>query len=125
MEVIHSYAFDMTPVPKITIIFGDLDLDKCWLSPSGTTLSLLGFVNAGYGTRSSASHLGSFSCGYEFRPLDIDKAPSLQTDLFLWGSVVYELMTGHYSGDGQGLDSADMSTGVTTRVASPRDDVPR
>lgn len=113
LEHIHSYAFDMTPVPKITIIFGDLDLEKCFLSPSGTTLSLLGFVNSGYRTRSSALHLGNFLYGYGFRPLPRDV--TLQTDLFLWGSVVYELMTGHYPGNGQGLEYKDKSTMVSRR----------
>jgi hypothetical protein len=46
LEHIHSYSFDMTPVPKISIVFADLNLEKCWLSPSGKSLSLLGFLNA-------------------------------------------------------------------------------
>jgi hypothetical protein len=29
LEHIHGYAFDMTPVPMISIIFGDLGVDKC------------------------------------------------------------------------------------------------
>lgn len=29
LEHIHSYSFDTAPVPKISIIFGDLSIDKC------------------------------------------------------------------------------------------------
>jgi serine/threonine protein kinase len=99
LEHIHSYSFDMAPVPKISIIFGDLGIDKCWLSASGTTLSLLGFPNAGYRTRSSALHVSDHSsCSNGFEPLP--KYATLQTDLFLWGCVVYEIMIRYYPGHG-------------------------
>jgi serine/threonine protein kinase len=114
LEHIHSYSFDMTPVPKISIIFGDLSIDKCWLSPSGTTLSLLGFLNAGYRTRSSALHVGDHSLSTSgFIPLP--KNPTMQTDMFPWGSVVYELMTGHWPGQGQGLEWQDADMLVSRR----------
>ena len=104
----------MTPVPEISIIFGDLGIDKCWLSASSTTLSLLGFPNAGYRTRSSALHVGDHSsCSNGFEPLP--RYATLQTDLFLWGCVVYELMTGNHPGDGQGLESEDVESLVSRR----------
>ena len=94
----------MTPVPKISIIFGDLSVDQCWLSSSGPSLSLLGFLNAGYRTRSSCLYIGDHSTRYNgFEPLH--RYATMETDLFLWGCVVYELMTGHCPGDGQGLES--------------------
>jgi serine/threonine protein kinase len=114
LEHIHSYSFDMTPVPKISIIFGDLSIDKCWLSSSGTILSLLGFLNAGYRTRSSCLHVGRHrTCYNGFDPLP--RYATMQTDLFMWGCVVYELMTGHYPGQGQGLEWKDVALLVPRR----------
>jgi serine/threonine protein kinase len=114
LEHIHSYSFDITPVPKISIVFGDLSIEKCWLSPSGTTLSLLGFLDAGYRTRSSPLHVGDHSLSTPwFNPLS--KNPTMQTDLFPWGSVVYELMTGHWPGQGQGLEWQDADMLVSRR----------
>jgi hypothetical protein len=114
LEHVHSYSFDMTPVPKISIIFGYLSIGQCWLSSSGTSLSLLGFLNAGYRTRSSCLHVGNHSiCSNGFEPLP--QYATMQTDLFLWGSVVYELMTGHYPGNGQGLEWEDIKMLVSRR----------
>jgi hypothetical protein len=114
LEHIHSYSFDMTPVPKISIVFGDLIIENCWLSASGTSLSLLGFLNAGYRTRSSCLHFGDHSLSsYGFDPLP--KLATMQTDLFLWGSIVYELMTSHHPSQGQGLEWVDIKTLVSRR----------
>ena len=104
----------MTPVPKISIILGDLSIDQCWLSSSGPSLSLLGFLNAGYRTRSSCLHVVDHNvCFNGFEPLP--KYATMQTDLFLWGSVVYELMTDHFPGDGQGLEWKDIEVLVSRR----------
>lgn len=41
--------------------------------------------------------------------------PTLQTDLFLWGCVAYELMTGFWPGNGQELSEEEMSSMVSQR----------
>lgn len=106
----------MEPAPKISIIFGDLDVESCWLSTSGTSLSVLGFLHSGYRTRNSALHLGDLG-SQSFRPQT--KVPTLQTDLFLWGCVIYEIMTGHWPGEGQGL-SLDEQSSLVSHQQWPR-----
>lgn len=36
--------------------------------------------------------------------MQIGTVPTLETDISLWGCVVYELMTGYWPGEGQGLE---------------------
>lgn len=101
LEFIHSYSFQ-SPAPIIAIVFGDLRAESCWLSSSGRSLSILGFQHAGFRTRSGPLHAGDMGLGGRgFQSQGRD--PTLQTDLFLWGCVIYELMTGYWPGEGQGL----------------------
>lgn len=50
--------------------------------------------------------------GEPFAPLldvaDRDRKPTMQTDLFLWGCVVYKRMTGYWPGRGQGVTDQEM-----------------
>lgn len=117
LEFIHSHSFE-PPAPVIAIIFGDLRVDSCWLSSSGRSLSVLGFQHAGFRTRSGPLHVGDMVLsGNAFQPTGRD--PTLQTDLFLWGCVVYELMTGYWPGDGQGLSLEDQDC-LVARQEWPR-----
>lgn len=43
----------------------------------------------------------------------------MATDLFLWGCVVYELMTGYWPGEGQGLEYEDKEA-LASRKDWPR-----
>ena len=117
LEHIHSYSFE-PPAPKISIVFGDLSMNSCWLTPE-FSLQLLGFLEAGFRTRSSALNLGSILSGEPYQPLYYARGqantPTLQTDLFLWGCVVYELMTGFWPGNGQGLDDQEIATLIPRR----------
>jgi serine/threonine protein kinase len=82
------------------IVLGDLDLAQCWLSSdSRLSLSLVGFVNAGY--RSSTNgrwREGGHTNAERFHPLEHQRNATTQTDLFQYGCVVYELMTGDWPG---------------------------
>lgn len=124
LEAIHSYAFE-APAPKIAISFGDLNIDSCWLSSkeSGLSLSLMGFVRSSFRTRSSPEYVGDIVPGSSFEPLagvsHSARKPTPQTDIFLWGCVVYELMTGSWPGDGQGLSHQDIQT-LVSRQEWPR-----
>lgn len=94
-EFIHSYS----------IAFGDLRVESCWLNASGTSLSILGFLQSTFRTGRTGPYIGSIGVSGEyFQPLEVGAVPTLETDFFLWGCVIYELMTGYWPGEGQGLD---------------------
>ncbi|KAF1937733.1 hypothetical protein EJ02DRAFT_475944 [Clathrospora elynae] len=83
------------------IVFGDLDLRQCWLSSdSHLSLSLVGFVHAGFRrSTDGAWYDGRQTNAAWFHPLEHQSNSTTQTDLFLYGCVVYELITGAWPGD--------------------------
>lgn len=104
LEFIHSHSL-VSPAPLVSVIFGDLRVSSCWLDASGTSLSVLGFLFSTFRTRDSGPHIGDVGCsGRDFQPLSVRGEPTVQSDIFLWGCVVYELMTGYWPGEGQGLE---------------------
>lgn len=118
LEFIHSHSF-VSPTPHVSVVFGDLRVGSCWLDPSGTSLSVLGFLHATFRARDPAQYsVGDLGHG-GFQPLSRNREPTLQTDVFLWGCVVYELMTGYWPGEGQGLDWPDTGT-LVARKEWPR-----
>lgn len=99
---LHNYSFEK-PSPRISIAFGDLSVESCWLDASGTHLSNLGFLQSTFRTSRTGPYVGMVGCnGRDFQPLEIGAVPTLETDVFLWGCVVYELMTG-YCRRGRGM----------------------
>ncbi|KAI7788260.1 uncharacterized protein LA080_012327 [Diaporthe eres] len=93
------------------IVIGDLSTAHCWLSRSpALSLCLVGFLDASFRDRSSGVlYLGGTSSSEPFHPLNVSLSgsrrapePSVRTDLFLWGCVVYELMVGHWPGHEEG-----------------------
>ena len=119
LEFLHSYSFEK-PSPKISIAFGDLQVESCWLDASGTVLSVLGFLQSTVRTRRAGPYVGGIGySGQYFQPLKIGAVPTLETDVFLWGCVVYELMTGYWPGEGQGLEHADKKE-LASRQEWPR-----
>lgn len=89
------------------IILGDLSTANCWLSRGpALSLSLVGFLDSTFRDRSSGvMYVGGTSSSKPFHPLNVRlpgsrrvTEPSVKTDLFLWGCVVYELMVGHWPG---------------------------
>jgi len=122
LEFIHSYSFEK-PSPKVTIAFGDLGVENCWLDASGTSLSVLGFLHSTFrGFRPGSIGLYAGGIGYSgniFQPLKIGALPTLETDVFLCGCVVYELMTGYWPGEGQELEHEDQKA-LVVRQQWPR-----
>lgn len=118
LQFIHRHSFEL-PTPKIEVVFGDLSVDSCWLTSPTRSLSVLGFLKSGFRTRSGPLHHGDISDGEAFQPLRGVRGPAyrptLQTDLFLWGCVVYELITGHWPGNGQGLSWQEKSSLISRR----------
>ena len=89
----------LTFVHSHDVIFGDLNLMHCWLSSdSHLSLSLVGFVNAGFNYKEQWGQViyGDRTNGHSFHPLEHQTNPTKQTDLFLYGCTIYELMTGFW-----------------------------
>lgn len=102
---IHPQLLVREAVAKISIAFGELMAESCRLNASGTSLSLLGFLQSVVRTRTCGPYDGGI--GYSdkyFQSRKIGAVPILETDVFLWGCIVYELMTGYWPGEGQGLE---------------------
>jgi serine/threonine protein kinase len=114
LHIISGLAF----VHSHNVVFGDPSLAECWLaSDSRFSLSLVGFANAGfnYFKEWSAVYPGERKSSMEFHPFDDRDGPTQQTDLFLWGCIVYELMTGYWP-----LTPEALSRQYTTRELEAR-----
>ncbi|KAH7079568.1 kinase-like domain-containing protein [Paraphoma chrysanthemicola] len=101
------------------IIFGELNLSHCWLS-SDLHLSLVGFVNAGFWRRATGVWYDCTRTSSEwFHPLEHQYKHTTQTDLFLYGCVVYELMTGFWPGDRTGKSGPEIAMMVSRKEWPP------
>lgn len=103
-----------------SIIFGDLHTEVCWLLSPSLSLSLVGFLDAGYLCRKRwVTYEGSSTRDEPFHPCHIPRMESVvataQTDLFLWGCLVYELVTGFWPGRGQGKSTEEIQLMITNR----------
>ncbi|KAL4908361.1 hypothetical protein BDW74DRAFT_175050 [Aspergillus multicolor] len=103
------------------VIFGDLHTGICWLqspSPNKVNISLLGFLDAIYMEPMHAKRYfngeGSWGASHIFHPARVlgnnrvevgcdgvwDRfRATVQTDLFLWACLVFELLTGCWPGE--------------------------
>ncbi|RFU32962.1 hypothetical protein B7463_g3383, partial [Scytalidium lignicola] len=104
-----------------SIIFGDPRVETCWLALPSLDLSLIGFLDAGYlSLKSGIKYDGSSWRNEPFHPCHIPKfnsvVPTMQTDLFLWGCLIYELMTTFWPGHGQGKQSEDIQQMIIRRM---------
>jgi len=84
---------------KNSIILGDLSDESCFLeTTSPYALCLAGFPDAGYGRV-----VGDATTDRPFHPLNVPRpgkvTPSLRTDVFLVGCLVYQIMTGWWPGE--------------------------
>lgn len=87
LQIISGLVF----VHSHGIIFGDVSTEYCWLS-SDHSLSLVAFLNAGWG---DGLVPGNWEGIYDSYPAQ-QKDPTMETDLMLYGWVVYELMTAYH-----------------------------
>lgn len=117
LHIISALSF----IHAHNIIFGDLSLEDCWLSSdSRLSLSLVGFVSAGFRRRTNGVwYHCTRSSGEWFHPLEHQSQQSIQTDLFLYGCVVYELMTGFWPGDRTGKSWQEVSMMIPRREWPP------
>ncbi|KAH4204345.1 hypothetical protein HBI95_151520 [Parastagonospora nodorum] len=100
------------------IILSDFGLLNCWLSAdSHLSLSLVGFLDATFKWNVAYGRLyrGESLSGQSFHPLKYQREPSFQTDLFLYGCVVYELMTGAWPGDHSGLRGREITNLILSK----------
>lgn len=103
------------------VVFGDLCIGTCWVSaPPSLALSLVGFVNASFRVASSGSLAeGEANSEEPFHPLNLQSrhavVPTMKTDLFLWGCLVYELMTSLWPGRGSGKSDAEIKLAIAQR----------
>jgi serine/threonine protein kinase len=118
LHIISGLAF----VHSHDVIFGDLNLVDCWLSSdSHLSLSLVGFVNAGFNYKERWSHIidGTRTNWDNFHPLEHQANPTKQTDLFLYGCTVYELMTGFWPVSRSGICSSRETAAMISRKEWP------
>lgn len=105
-----------------SVVLGDLRTDACWLSQPDLALSLVGFLDAGFrspAVSSGAQYNGTSWRDEPFHPLHVPRfqagLATVQTDLFLWGCLVYELMTGVWPGSGSSTSRAQAKEMLATR----------
>jgi serine/threonine protein kinase len=113
-------ASGLSFVHSHSVIFGDLRAETCWLSSPPLALSLVGFLDAGYrGATSGMQYNGGSTRDEPFHPCHVPRfgsvVPTMQTDLFLWGCLVYELMTSFWPGHGQGRQKGEMKQMIVRR----------
>ncbi|KAK5993511.1 hypothetical protein PT974_06943 [Cladobotryum mycophilum] len=106
----------LTFVHKHSILYDEINEDFCWLS-SSLSLSLAGFMAAEYRSHILGGAIvyssGTSEC--EFNVRRYTKVPTIQTDIFWWGCIVYELMTGWWPGYGLGKSYEDVELMIPRR----------
>lgn len=80
--------------------YNDLTVYNCWLS-SDFSLSLIGFLNAEFRDEWGQLNDGRGNCkGPMMRLTELEPRASVKSDLFDWGTFVYQLMTNDEPGEG-------------------------
>jgi hypothetical protein len=123
--LIYQWALHLSSVLSFVhardIILGEVTIAHCWLSSdSHLSLSLVGFVNAGFRDRKNGSW---YDCTHTFselfHPLELQSKHSTQTDLFLYGCAVYKLMTGFWLGNRLGKPEQERAMMIPRREWPP------
>jgi serine/threonine protein kinase len=95
LPLVYQWALDIITgldfVHSHDVIFGEVSPNQCWLD-SNYRVSLLGFINAGFLDKQRWSAV--VESDWEDEQLS-KGLPTRETDLMLFGYVVYELMTAY------------------------------
>ena len=106
------------------IAYGEVNPECCWLSAEALDISLAGFYGSEFRDPKTGWNCpGWFFTHNEFSPdafsLSREVVPTLATDMFMFGRLMYCIMTSHNPGDGLGRES-----GETERLAREEDWMP-
>jgi hypothetical protein len=87
------------------IAYGEIIQASCWISAESLDISLAGFIGSEFHDPATGSHCpGWFFGGYEFSPASLPLSrrvtvPTLATDMFMFGRMVYCIMTSRMPGE--------------------------
>ncbi|RGP61413.1 hypothetical protein FLONG3_10527 [Fusarium longipes] len=90
------------------IAYGVFSKESCWLSAESLDISLAGFVNSDFRDPEKGWQFrGDFFDGSDFLPESLPPSrmvrnPTLGTDIFMFGNLIYGIMTCHAPGEGKG-----------------------
>ena len=107
------------------IAYGEIIEACCWLSAESLDMSLAGFYGSEFHDPSTGWNCpGWFFTSNEFSPKSLPpsrsvRKPTLKTDMFMFGRLVYCIMTSHMPGEGMGRKS-----GETARLLRDEDWMP-
>ncbi|RGP63961.1 hypothetical protein FSPOR_8289 [Fusarium sporotrichioides] len=107
------------------ITYGDMLEENCWISAESLDVSLAGFVASEFCDPSTGGLCpGLFLTFDEFSPESLPlsrkvKYPTHATDMFMFGRLIYSIMTSHMPGEGMGR-----SPGETKRLMGSEDWMP-
>ncbi|EWY87761.1 hypothetical protein FOYG_09154 [Fusarium oxysporum NRRL 32931] len=107
------------------IAYGELIETNCWISAGSLLMAVAGLLGSDLTDPSNGWNFpGSFFSGIEFSPeyLPLSRAvrvPTSETDMFMFGRLVYQIMTSGLPGDGIGRD-----WGETERLMAEEDWMP-
>ncbi|KAL6915180.1 hypothetical protein ACHAP8_005771 [Fusarium lateritium] len=107
------------------IAYGDFLMESCWLSAESLDVSLAGFIFSEFRDTSTGGLCpGRFLHGDEFSPRSLPlsrmvRDPTLGTDMFLFGKLIYCIMTSCEPGEGMGR-----GPGETARLMREEDWMP-
>lgn len=88
------------------IAYGEITDATCWLSSPSLSISLAGFLGAEFqDVEKNWNFPGYFYSGEDFSPKyskheHASKSPTVKTDIFIFGRIVYLMMTSQSPGDG-------------------------
>ncbi|CAG2006803.1 unnamed protein product [Fusarium graminearum] len=107
------------------IAYGEIDHSSCWISAESLDISLAGFVGSDFHDPATGWYCpGGLYNSYEFSPESLPlsrrvSVPTIATDMFIFGRLIYCIMTSHMPGDGMGR-----GPGETERLIENEDWIP-
>jgi hypothetical protein len=90
------------------IAYGVFLEESCWISAESLDISLAGFIYSDFRDPEKGWQFrGDFITGLEFSPESLPPSrmvrdPTLGTDMFMFGTLIYRIMTSYEPGEGMG-----------------------